>query len=167
MLRMKTMSSPVGTLRLFAREDALLGVYLDAQTPPHTAATGDATVLVEAAEQLRAYFAGERQRFDLPLAPEGTAFQRLVWRALENIPFGQTRTYGVIAHALGRPAASRAVGAANGQNPLSIIVPCHRVIGASGALTGYAGGLVAKQWLLAHEQRYRQSPHEPSSTLRD
>lgn len=123
-------------------------------------------MLVEAADQLAAYFAGERQTFALPLGPEGTAFQRLVWRALETIPFGETATYGALATAIGRPAASRAVGTANGRNPLSIIVPCHRVIGASGQLTGYAGGLVAKQWLLAHERRiasYRQSPHEPSS----
>ena len=126
-------------------------------------------VLASAAEQLAAYFAGELRVFDLPLGAEGTGFQRLVWRALDTIPFGETRTYGAIAHAIGRPSASRAVGAANGRNPISIIVPCHRVIGASGELTGYAGGVEMKQWLLAHERRYSismQSPHEPSSIAR-
>ena len=126
-------------------------------------------VLASAVEQLAAYFAGELRVFDLPLGAEGTGFQRLVWRALGTIPFGETRTYGAIAHAIGRPSASRAVGAANGRNPISIIVPCHRVIGASGELTGYAGGVEMKQWLLAHERRYSismQSPHEPSSIAR-
>ncbi len=126
-------------------------------------------MLVETARQLGEYFAGERRVFDLPLGPDGTGFQRLVWRALGTIPFGETRAYGTIAHAIGRPSASRAVGAANGKNPISIIVPCHRVIGASGALTGYAGGVAAKEWLLGHERRYSismQSPHEPSSMRR-
>ena len=126
-------------------------------------------VLASAVEQLAAYFAGELRVFDLPLGAEVTGFQRLVWRALGTIPFGETRTYGAIAHAIGRPSASRAVGAANGRNPISIIVPCHRVIGASGELTGYAGGVEMKQWLLAHERRYSismQSPHEPSSIAR-
>jgi methylated-DNA-[protein]-cysteine S-methyltransferase len=111
-------------------------------------------VLARAATQLREYFAGERRLFDLPLAPDGTGFQRLVWAALEQIPYGVTRSYGELARAIGRPAASRAVGTANSRNPISIIVPCHRVIGANGALTGYAGGMRAKQWLLDHEQRY-------------
>lgn len=154
MLTMKTLPSPVGELRLFARADELIGVYLDQHSPPpHGAQISNAPVLVCAASQLREYFAGERQVFDLPLGPVGTGFQRLVWRALGTIRFGETRTYGAIASAIGRPSASRAVGAANGRNPLSIIVPCHRVIGANGALTGYAGGIAAKRWLLAHEQR--------------
>lgn len=106
-----------------------------------------------AAEQLAAYFGGELTEFDLALAPEGTEFQQKVWRLLRAIPFGETRTYGQLATKLRRPTASRAVGAANGKNPLGIIVPCHRVIGASGDLTGYAGGLPMKKWLLAHEQR--------------
>ena len=110
-------------------------------------------MLDRAAEQLREYFDGTRRVFDLPLAPEGTAFQRIAWRALEAIPYAETRSYGEQARAIGRPAASRAVGAANGKNPISIIVPCHRVIGASGDLTGYGGGMDAKRWLLAHEQR--------------
>ncbi len=154
MLTMKTLSSPVGVLRLFARGDELIGVYMDAQTPPPAEARdSDGPVLVATATQLLEYFAGEHQAFDLPLGPDGTGFQRLVWRALGTIPFGETRTYGAIAHAVGRPSASRAVGAANGKNPISIIVPCHRVIGASGALTGYAGGMAAKEWLLGHERR--------------
>ena len=111
-------------------------------------------MLARAAAQLREYFAGERTMFDLPLAPDGTGFQRIVWEALERIPYGVTRTYGELAAAIGRPAASRAVGSANSRNPISIIVPCHRVIGANGTLTGYAGGMRAKQWLLDHEQRH-------------
>ncbi len=102
--------------------------------------------------RLAAWFAGERTGFDLPLRPRGTPFQRDVWEALREIPYGETRSYGQIAARLRAPSAVRAVGAANGRNPLAIIVPCHRVIGASGALTGYAGGLERKRWLLAHER---------------
>jgi methylated-DNA-[protein]-cysteine S-methyltransferase len=108
-------------------------------------------VLARAAAQLAEYFAGTRRTFDLPLAPRGTGFQRIVWHALAKIPYGETRSYGELARAIGRPAASRAVGAANGKNPLSIVVPCHRVVGASGELTGYAGGVATKRWLLDHE----------------
>ena len=146
--------SPLGPVRLVARGDALTAVDL-APRDPAPAETGTSPVLVEAAAQLAAYFAGERQAFDLPLAPEGTAFQRTVWDALCTIPYGATWSYGELARAIGRPTASRAVGAANGKNPLWIIVPCHRVIGTSGALTGYAGGLDVKRWLLAHEGRVR------------
>ncbi|HVI00310.1 MAG TPA: methylated-DNA--[protein]-cysteine S-methyltransferase, partial [Enhygromyxa sp.] len=109
------------------------------------------SILRKAAVQLEQWFAGERQAFDLPLAAAGTGFQRTVWSALQAIPFGQTRSYGQLAIDLGRPQASRAVGAANGRNPIPIVVPCHRVIGQDGSLTGYAGGLAAKRWLLAHE----------------
>jgi methylated-DNA-[protein]-cysteine S-methyltransferase len=151
-LLMKTIASPVGELRLFARGDALTGVYAGMQTPPEARA-GKARILDRAAEQLAAYFAGELTVFDLPLAPEGTEFQQKVWMQLRAIPFGETRSYGQLATKLRRPTASRAVGAANGRNPLGIIVPCHRVIGANGDLTGYAGGLPMKKWLLAHEQR--------------
>lgn len=108
-------------------------------------------LLEDARAQLTAYFAGELCEFSLPLAPHGTAFQRTVWSALERIPFGATATYGEIAAAIGRPDAARAVGAANGQNPIAIVVPCHRVIGRDGTLTGYAGGLERKSYLLAHE----------------
>lgn len=120
-------------------------------------------MLVETARQLVEYFAGERKVFDLPLAPEGTGFQQLVWRALTTIPFGETRTYGQQATLIKRPSASRAVGAANGRNPIGIIVPCHRVIGANGTLTGYAGGLAMKQWLLEHERRHSPRRHAQTS----
>ena len=115
---------------------------------------GSSPLLRRVADQLAEYFAGERRDFDLPLAAPGTAFQKLVWDALVRIPFGEVRSYGELARTLGRPSGSRAVGAANGKNPIAIIVPCHRVIGANGTLTGYAGGLPTKQWLLEHEQRY-------------
>ncbi len=106
----------------------------------------------QAATQLADYFAGVRQHFDVPLDMRGTAFQQRVWAALLAIPFGETRSYGAIASAIGQPTASRAVGAANGRNPLSILAPCHRVVG-NGALTGFAGGLAAKTWLLDHERQ--------------
>ena len=114
-------------------------------------------LLEEAARQLRAYFAGQRQAFSLPLGPRGTAFQLQVWQALQTIPYGEVRTYGEIARAIGKPKACRAVGMANHKNPISIIVPCHRVVGADGSLTGYGGGLAAKEFLLALEQGGRPS----------
>lgn len=151
-------ASPLGPLRLFAAADELVGIYLPDQLapagePPRDAST--ARLLERAAAQLAEYFAGERRVFELALAPRGTGFQQLVWRALLAIPYGETRSYGELARALGRPAASRAVGTANAKNPLSIVVPCHRVVGASGELTGYAGGLPAKRWLLDHERAAR------------
>ncbi len=111
----------------------------------------DAERASEAARQLGEYFAGERVAFDLPLVPYGSEFQRRVWGILTEIPPGETRSYGWVAQRLGQPSASRAVGAANGQNPLAIVVPCHRVVGANGTLTGYGGGLDRKRWLLEHE----------------
>ncbi len=111
----------------------------------------DTPLLLEARRQLEEYFAGLRAAFSLPLAPEGTDFQKAVWRELENIPYGETRTYGQIARALGNPKASRAVGMANHKNPVAIMIPCHRVIGADGSLTGYAGGLDIKETLLRLE----------------
>jgi methylated-DNA-[protein]-cysteine S-methyltransferase len=111
----------------------------------------DDATFCAAREQLEAYFAGELHTFDLPLAPSGTAFQRKVWQALQDIPYGQTESYGALAKRINSPKASRAVGMANGHNPISIIVPCHRVIGANGSLTGYGGGIERKRWLLAHE----------------
>ena len=148
---MITIPSPLGPVRLYARGDELAAVHLPTDAPAPDRDTRGSDVLALAADQLREYFAGHRRTFDVPLAPEGTGFQQRVWMALLAIPFGQTRSYGQIASAIGRPSASRAVGAANGRNPIAIIVPCHRVIGASGALTGYAGGMDAKRWLLAHE----------------
>lgn len=108
----------------------------------------------EAARQVTEYLRGERAEFDLPLAPRGTAFQQRVWDALRQIPPGETRSYGEIAAVVGQPSASRAVGAANGRNPLIIVVPCHRVVGADGTLTGYGAGLPRKRWLLDHEARW-------------
>jgi methylated-DNA-[protein]-cysteine S-methyltransferase len=118
---------------------------------PPPAQAGAAAVLDEARRQLDAYFAGRRRHFELPLGPEGTPFQHRVWALLLGVPFGETVTYGWLALQLARPAAARAVGAAVGRNPLSIITPCHRVVGANGALIGFAGGLARKAWLLAHE----------------
>jgi len=112
-------------------------------------------MLKQAARQLDEYFAGDRREFSVPLDLIGTAFQISVWRSLEAIPFGDTLTYGEIAAQLGKPEASRAVGAANGRNPISIIVPCHRVVGANGSLVGFAGGVEKKAWLLGHEQGVR------------
>jgi methylated-DNA-[protein]-cysteine S-methyltransferase len=152
----RSFDSPVGRLRLIATQGALVGVYC----PDHvgvpayeTQAAARHDLLSAAAGQLGEYFAGERLHFDLPIQPIGTEFQRAVWALLLKIPFGSTRSYGQLATTLGRPGASRAVGAANGRNPLSILVPCHRVIGANGKLTGYAGGVPTKQWLLDHESR--------------
>lgn len=147
-----TIESPLGALRLFAKGDELVGVYLPVQEPPE--ATDRATpVLTQTARQLAEYFAGDRTTFELPIAPRGSGFQERVWRQLLAIPYGTTWTYGELARAIQRPAASRAVGTANSANPISIIIPCHRVIAGTGALTGYAGGLAAKQWLLAHERK--------------
>ncbi|MCC5825454.1 methylated-DNA--[protein]-cysteine S-methyltransferase [Alkalimonas sp.] len=114
-------------------------------------------LLEEAAEQLESYFHGSLQTFSLPLAPAGTAFQQQVWQALKTIPFGETCSYQQIAHAIGNPKAVRAVGMANSRNPVAIVIPCHRVIGANGQLTGYAGGLDKKAWLLQHEQQPGQT----------
>jgi len=146
-----TVRSPLGALRLYAAGDQLVGLYLPVQPAP-PGFEQPSEILERAAGQLAEYFAGQRRAFDLPLAPRGTDFQAHVWRALRAIPHGETRSYGELARSLGRPSASRAVGAANGKNPISIIVPCHRVVGANGDLTGYAGGVAAKRWLLDHEQ---------------
>ena len=144
--------SPVGDLLLTASDDGLTGLYPPAQVrlPSAPGARAD-RVFADVARQLDEYFAGIRFEFDVPLAAVGTAFQHRVWALLSRIPFGERRTYGALAAELGNPGASRAVGLANGRNLISIIVPCHRVVGHNGALTGYAGGLAAKQWLLEHE----------------
>lgn len=152
-VRERWMESPVGWLRLVAEGGVLVALHMEDEAGgPAGPSSAAEPVLDEACRQLSAWFAGERTAFDLPLGPAGTPFQRAVWRALRDIPYGETRSYQQIAAAIGRPAAVRAVGAANGQNPLALIVPCHRVIGASGALTGYAGGLERKRWLLGHER---------------
>lgn len=149
-----SVDTPLGPVRLVADAGSLVGLQLPVERHP-IAWTGREEpgdpLLREAAHQLLDYFAGRRRAFDLPLAPRGTDFQRQVWRALLDIPFGATCSYGQLARAVGRPDASRAVGAANGRNPIAIIIPCHRVIGADGSLTGYGGGEPAKRWLLDHE----------------
>lgn len=144
-----TMASPIGPLRLVAEDGALAGVYLD-NAPIGEARPAD-PLLARAARQLDEYFRGRRTTFELPLRMAGTPFQRAVWGALRHIPYGATRSYSDIACAVGAPRAVRAVGLANGRNPVPIIVPCHRVIGKGGKLVGYGGGLERKQWLLEHE----------------
>ena len=154
------MESPVGMLLLLSNGVALTGLYMHDQkhrpTLPEHCERND-TLLREVRQQLHAYFDGALRKFDLPLAGEGTKFQRDVWNELCKIPYGVTHTYGELAKRLGNANASRAVGLANGRNPIGIIVPCHRVIGANGSLTGYAGGVGRKQWLLEHERRYRRA----------
>lgn len=151
-----TLPSPVGTLTLVASDTGLVAVLWPDDPPGRVrlgamAERADHPVLAAAARQLADYFAGARTAFDLPLDWRGTDFQKSVWAALLTIPFGERRSYGAIARQIGRPTASRAVGAANGRNPLSIVAPCHRVIGSDGAATGFAGGLAAKRFLLDHE----------------
>lgn len=150
--------SPIGTLQLVAAPDSLVAVLWPDEAPGRVRFgsepvpdDGTHAVLARAASQLDEYFAGARQTFDLPLGPRGTEFQRLVWWALAEIPFGETSTYGRQAAVIGRPKAVRAVGSANGRNPLSIVLPCHRIVGADGSLTGFAGGIETKRWLLDHE----------------
>lgn len=152
-----TMPSPVGRLTLVARDEGLVAILWENDRPGRVklgplVETPDHPVLRETERQLGAYFRGELKAFTVPLAFEGTEFQKSVWQALLTIPFGETRSYAQIARQLGRPTAFRAVGAANGRNPISIIAPCHRVVGSSGDLTGFAGGLAAKETLLALEQ---------------
>ncbi|MEU8139145.1 methylated-DNA--[protein]-cysteine S-methyltransferase [Streptodolium elevatio] len=157
--RHTVVGSPVGELLLVGDGEALSGLFMlpDAKYVPEIGGdwVRDDAVFDEVTRQLEEYFGGERREFDLRLAPRGTDFQRRVWRELTTIPYGRTTSYGAMADALGSPTASRAVGAANGRNPISIIVPCHRVIASTGALTGYAGGLDKKQQLLALERGSR------------
>jgi methylated-DNA-[protein]-cysteine S-methyltransferase len=146
-----TFSSPIGELLLVGDDDGLRGLYLPDHKRGPAVAGGwvrDDDALSDVRAQLAEYFAGGRTGFDLLLAPQGTPFQLEVWAALREIPYGETETYGQLAARVGRPGSSRAVGAANGRNPISIVVPCHRVVGAAGSLTGYAGGLDAKRRLL-------------------
>jgi methylated-DNA-[protein]-cysteine S-methyltransferase len=147
-----TMPSPVGRLTLVGAGDELIGLQFGGERPGLGWIRDDHRMR-PAVTQLEEYFAGRRTRFDLPLAPRGTAFQRAVWGALTRIPYGETASYGDIARAIGKPAASRAIGGANHRNPIAIIIPCHRVIGADGSMTGYGGGLPRKQRLLALESR--------------
>ena len=152
-----TIDSPVGELTLIASDAGLRAVLWQDDRVTRVPLPADIVddpghpVLRAAVAQLGEYFAGTREDFDLPLAPEGTPFQQKTWEALRAIPYGETISYGEQARRLGSPSAVRAVGAANGRNPISIIVPCHRVIGSNGSLTGFAAGLEAKAWLLRHE----------------
>ena len=152
--------SPIGTLELRGTETALTGVFMEGhrhETPRPDGAVRDAEPLREARRQLEEYFAGGRREFSLALEPAGTDFQRRVWQGLRAIPYGATMSYGELARRIGNPRAVRAVGLANGANPISIIVPCHRVIGADGSLTGYGGGLERKRFLLALERGSRRA----------
>jgi O-6-methylguanine DNA methyltransferase len=143
-------ASPIGDLLLIAIEEGLLEIHFPPALPPEGAAL-DRARFARVMRQLDEYFAGKRKTFDLKLAMRGTPFQLAVWQALQRIPYGETRTYAGIAHEIGRPSATRAVGAANGANPIPIIVPCHRVIGTNGSLTGFGGGIDVKRRLLELE----------------
>lgn len=157
--------SPLGPLTLVATDGVLSGLYMtDQRHRPPADALGvpDARPFTEAVRQLDAYFAGELTVFDLPLRMDGTPFRQRVWSALRDIPYGRTISYGQLAARIGNPAASRAVGLANGRNPIGIIVPCHRVVGASGSLTGYSGGLDRKRHLLALESGAGALPPKPA-----
>jgi methylated-DNA-[protein]-cysteine S-methyltransferase len=148
--------SPIGQLLLTSDGESLTGLYMGTpskspQLDSDWAEKPNAAPLSEAARQLEEYFAGNRKVFDLPLKMQGTEFQKRVWRQLTQIPFGETWSYGQLAKRLDNPNGSRAVGLANGRNPIAVIVPCHRVIGADGSLTGFGGGIPRKQWLLSHE----------------
>ncbi len=153
-------ASPIGPLTLIAADGRLAGMHMEiTRYEPDAGTLGTALdrdaepVLAAAARQLDAYFDGELTSFDLPLTLDGSPFQRTVWAALQDIPYGETISYGELARRIGQPSASRAVGLANGKNPVSIVVPCHRVIGADGSLTGYGGGMDRKRFLLGLEQR--------------
>lgn len=151
--------TPMGRLLLVATEEGLCEVDFasEGREIPESWQR-DAERIAPIAAQLKAYFNGEKQSFDIPLAPQGTEFQRKVWQELCKIPYGETISYGELARRIGNPKASRAVGAANGQNPVAIIIPCHRVIGSNGRLTGYAGGLDRKAFLLKHERNHDSRP---------
>ncbi|MEV6862114.1 methylated-DNA--[protein]-cysteine S-methyltransferase [Streptosporangium subroseum] len=147
--------SSVGPLTLVAVNGVLTGLYMRRQRhrpPEETFGEPDPAPFTEVASQLRAYFDGRRTDFDLPMVLTGTPFQQRVWAALRDIPYGETITYGQLADRIGQPTAARAVGLANGKNPIGVIVPCHRVVGSTGGLTGYGGGLVTKRYLLDFER---------------
>ena len=152
-MKHSVLGTPIGPLTVVEHDGALVGVYMEGHKPFPTYDLGPLVddALPAASAQLTEYFDGGRLSFDLPLAPVGTAFQHSVWDLIAAIPFGETRTYGELATALGRPSGARAVGTATGRNPISIVVPCHRVVGATGTLTGYAGGVERKAFLLDHE----------------
>ena len=149
-----TTDSPIGELLIYGDGESIHGLLMNGDGEFDyfkRSLERDDDAFADAFAQLDEYFAGERDSFDLPLDAEGTDFQRAVWKALAEIPYGETRSYGQIAAVVGRPKAARAVGMANNRNPIAVVVPCHRVIGSGGALVGYAGGLGRKTWLLDHE----------------
>ena len=153
-----TIPSPIGDILLARNEQGISHIHFqDGESTPNIGADWqqDDLAFADVTTQLKAYFAGELQDFDLPLAPDGTPFQQTVWQQLQTIPYGKTSTYGELAAEIGKPTASRAVGAANGRNPIPIVIPCHRVIGANGKLTGFSGGLYIKEALLSLEQNGR------------
>lgn len=162
MLRWTTMPSPIGTLMLMGTRERLTGLFMERHDPAPSAAVQsgirDERPFTKARSQLEEYFAGTRKDFDLALGPEGTDFQLRVWNALREIPYGTTISYLELARRLGDEKAVRAVGLANGLNPISIIIPCHRVIGSDGSLTGYGGGIERKRWLLQHEAKHTPLP---------
>lgn len=151
------LETPIGTLLIAGDDEAVRRIEFPKNGKPARSEAGwresSRGPIAEAVRQLREYFAGKREQFDLPLLPEGTEFQRGVWRRLQEIPYGETISYGELAKRVGNPKASRAVGAANGQNPIPIVIPCHRVIGANGKLTGFGGGLPIKEALLTLESK--------------
>lgn len=156
MIYFTSIDSPIGPLLLTSDGEALTGLHMsDSSHPPSRDAdwieSPRHAVFGEARRQLGEYFAGARREFALPLAAQGTPFQQKVWQALRQIRYGETQSYGEVAARIRNPAASRAVGLANGRNPIAVVVPCHRVIGANGSLTGFGGGLARKRWLLEHE----------------
>lgn len=159
-LHQQQLETPIGVLTLVASDVGLSMILFESEDSADIdAALHDSDpVLRAAATQLSEYFAGERREFDLPLDLEGTDFQKEAWLALAGVPYGQTTSYGEQARAIGRPGAFRAVGAANGKNPVPIVLPCHRIVGADGSLTGFAGGLDIKQQLLVHEQNQQSLP---------
>jgi methylated-DNA-[protein]-cysteine S-methyltransferase len=167
-LRYTWLESPVGALLLAGTGETVHLISFPGGRKAVTPKAGwqrDDTCLAETRRQLTAYFSGKLRQFDLPLALNGTPFQERVWRALAEIPYGETRSYGWLAGHLGAPDASRAVGAANGANPLPIVLPCHRVIGADGSLTGFGGGIETKRFLLAHEGSAAVAPDAQLSLL--
>ncbi len=162
---MKRMESPVGKIKLVATDQGLAAVLWENDNPKRVrldpiVEVDDHPILAKAEKQLAKYFDGKLEKFDLPLDMAGTPFQQKVWKALLTIPFGQTRTYSQVARQIGHPKAVRAVGAANGKNPIAIIAPCHRVIGTNGKLTGFAGGLGAKELLLGIEHNHDFKPEK-------
>ena len=151
MINYLNMETVIGRICIAGTDNAITHLLLPGEAPPAGSTEAETALLLQAADELREYFAGKRKSFDLPLSPQGTAFQQRVWNSLLQIPYGETRSYKQIAESIGCPAGCRAVGGANNRNPISVIIPCHRVIGANGSMVGYGGGLKRKEYLLALE----------------